>query len=133
VLNACIGLFCSTCLRLAGKALIGRGVLLAGKVVEGWFPLLTRRKTRKGEVRLRLQLTAVERLPIYCQGLGPGGCHGAVHQAYYPLRRGCRITLYQNASVTTDEEVRAPATCSADRLYAAQASRTIKLRPCHVA
>jgi len=88
------------------KALIVCGVLLAGKVVDGWFPLLTRRKTRKGEVRLRLQLTAVERLPMYCQGLGPGGCHGAVHQAYFPLRRGCRITLYQNASVTTDEEVR---------------------------
>ena len=81
------------------------GALCPGKVVEGWFPLLTRRKTRKGEVRMRLQLTPVERLPMYCQGLGPGGRYGAVLQTYFPLRRGCRVTLYQNASVATDEEV----------------------------
>ena len=101
---------CSAHQHLAGHAPTGCGVVPAGKVVEGWFPLLTRRKTHKGEVRMRLQLTTVEQLPMYCQGVGPGGCHGAVHQAYFPLRRGCRITLYQNASVTTDEEVRSPAT-----------------------
>ncbi len=69
--------------------------------------MLTRRKTRKGEVRMRFQLTSVERLPMYCQGLGTGGRFGPVSQTYFPLRRGCRITLYQNASVATDEEVRA--------------------------
>ena len=110
-----MGSRCSACWRLAGEPLIGCVVVTAGKVVEGWFPLLTRRKTRKGEVRMRLHLTAVEHLPMYCQGVGPGGCYGAVHKTYFPLRRGCRITLYQNASVTTDEEVRSLVTCGADR------------------
>ena len=54
---------------------------------------------------MRLQLTPVEQLPMYCQGLGPGGRFGAVAQTYFPLRHGCRVTLYQNASVATDEEV----------------------------
>ena len=79
---------------------------------------MTRRKTRKGRVHVRLHYIAVEREQQYCQGLGRGARFGAVPQTYFPLRTGCHVTLYQNAFVATDE-VRRVLCCNVQDAYPA--------------
>lgn len=75
-------------------------LVLSGGVVEGWYDLLT----KEGKVcyvgarlRLSVRYMPVEQNLIYTQGVGPDA-HG-VPYTYFPLRKGCKLTLYQDTHI----------------------------------
>ena len=83
-----------------GKVSISAGSVLNGGVVDGWFPLLNS-QGNPCKAGAQLQFSArympVEQNPIYTQGVGIDA-HG-VPNTYFPLRMGCRLTLYQDAHI----------------------------------
>jgi phospholipase D1/2 len=82
-----------------GEARVSARLLLNGGVVDGWFDLLGKdnKPCHKGaKLRVAVRYIPVEQSLIYSQGVG--SAHG-VANTYFPLRKGCRVTLYQDAHV----------------------------------
>uniref|UniRef100_A0A452ZQM7 phospholipase D n=1 Tax=Aegilops tauschii subsp. strangulata TaxID=200361 RepID=A0A452ZQM7_AEGTS len=76
--------------------------LLGGDKIEGAYPLLdpNGRPCAPGAVlRLSIQYTPVAHLTAYHRGVTAGPDSHGVPDAYFPLRRGMRVTLYQDAHV----------------------------------
>uniref|UniRef100_A0A7N0U1K2 Phospholipase D n=1 Tax=Kalanchoe fedtschenkoi TaxID=63787 RepID=A0A7N0U1K2_KALFE len=76
--------------------------LVSGERFEGWFPIIMQNeKSRKAApiLSLSIQYTPVERADIYSHGVGLGPEYLEVPGTYFPLRKGGRITLYQDAHV----------------------------------
>ncbi|KAL9663347.1 hypothetical protein QQ045_018732 [Rhodiola kirilowii] len=75
--------------------------IMSGERFEGWFPITSNVKSRKAApiLSLSIQYTPVERVDIYRQGVGMGPYYQGVPGTYFPLRKGGRITLYQDAHV----------------------------------
>lgn len=76
--------------------------LCSGTRVEGFFPLLsTNGKPCKGGAKLSLsiQYTPVEKVALYSHGVGAGPHYEGVPDTYFPLRKGGKVTLYQDAHV----------------------------------
>lgn len=74
--------------------------LCSGNRIEGLFPILNSsgKPCKKGSVlSLAIQYTPVEMMKIYQMGVG-NECEG-VPRTYFPLRKGGRVTLYQDAHV----------------------------------
>ena len=46
---------------------------------------------------MRVEYFPVESDPGWGNGLGTGDLMGAVPRVYFPLRHGCRLTLYNDA------------------------------------
>ncbi|XP_062200373.1 phospholipase D gamma 1-like [Phragmites australis] len=76
--------------------------LLSGDRIEGVYPVLepNGKPCAPGAVlRLSIQFIPVARLTTYHHGVVAGpDCHGVPH-TYFPLRRGMKVTLYQDAHV----------------------------------
>jgi len=82
-----------------GEARISAKLLLNGGVVDGWFDLVNKegKPSKEGaKIRLSARYIPVEQSVIYTQGVG--SAHG-VPNTYFPLRKGCRLALYQDAHV----------------------------------
>ncbi|XP_021803834.1 phospholipase D beta 1-like [Prunus avium] len=76
--------------------------LVSGMKVEGTFPILNSNgKICKpgATLTLSIQYTPIENLTFYNQGVGSDPDHQGVPGTYFPLRRGGRVTLYQDAHV----------------------------------
>ncbi|KAL0711965.1 hypothetical protein Bca4012_018943 [Brassica carinata] len=74
--------------------------LYSGNRIERFFPILNSsgKPCKKGAVlSLSIQYTPVETMKIYQMGVG-NECKG-VPGTYFPLRKGGRVTLYQDAHV----------------------------------
>lgn len=74
--------------------------VLNGGVVDGWFDLLNAQGNSchpGAKLRFTMRYSPVEQNPIYTQGVGTDS-RGVPH-TYFPSRRGCRLTLYQDAHV----------------------------------
>lgn len=74
----------------------------SGEKVEGTYPILnnSRKPCKPGAVlRLSIQYIPMSKLSIYNQGVGAGPHHVGVPGTYFPLRKGGRVTLYQDAHV----------------------------------
>lgn len=74
--------------------------VLDGGVVDGWFDLLNAQGNichPGAKLRFNMRYSPVELNPIYTQGVGTDS-RGVPH-TYFPSRRGCRLTLYQDAHV----------------------------------
>ncbi|XP_010272594.1 PREDICTED: phospholipase D beta 1-like [Nelumbo nucifera] len=74
----------------------------SGAKVEGTYPILdaSGKPCNPGAVlRVSIQYTPVEKLNIYHHGVGPGPDYVGVPGTYFPLRKGGRVTLYQDAHV----------------------------------
>ncbi|KAJ4712932.1 Phospholipase D [Melia azedarach] len=74
--------------------------LYSGEKIEGAFPIIN----SSGEpcnpgaaLSLSIQYTPVENLPHYHRGVGSGPDYTGVPGTYFPLRRGDKVTLYQDA------------------------------------
>ncbi|KAF8047708.1 hypothetical protein N665_2861s0002 [Sinapis alba] len=75
--------------------------LCSGNRIEGLFPILNSsgKPCKKGAVlSLAIQYTPVEMMKVYQMGVGNNECEG-VPGTYFPLRKGGRVTLYQDAHV----------------------------------
>nr|XP_043625785.1 phospholipase D beta 1-like [Erigeron canadensis] len=73
-----------------------------GSKLEGFFPLLnTNGKTIKHGscLGLTIQYIPVEKLSFYDNGVGAGPEYFGIPGTYFPLRKGGRVTLYQDAHV----------------------------------
>jgi len=76
--------------------------LCSGNRIEGLFPILNSsgKPCRKGAMlSLSIQYTPMERMRLYQKGVGSGVECVGVPGTYFPLRKGGRVTLYQDAHV----------------------------------
>ncbi|MED6131309.1 Phospholipase D beta 1 [Stylosanthes scabra] len=76
--------------------------LLHGTKVEGVFPILNAsgKPCKHGAVlNLSIQYTHVDKVALYGNGVGAGPNYEGVPDTYFPLRKGGRVTLYQDAHV----------------------------------
>lgn len=74
--------------------------VLNGRVVEGWYDILNKQEKicREGaRIRFCVSFTPVELNPMYTQGVGGDGL--GVPFTYFPSRKGCRLTLYQDTHI----------------------------------
>ncbi|KAG8391734.1 hypothetical protein BUALT_Bualt01G0217900 [Buddleja alternifolia] len=73
-----------------------------GGRVQGFFPILNAsgKPAKAGAVlSLSIQYYPMEQLSIYHHGIGAGPDYYGVPGTYFPLRRGGKVTLYQDAHV----------------------------------
>ncbi|CAM0870370.1 unnamed protein product [Alopecurus aequalis] len=87
---------------LIGTVAIPAERLQAGERVEGAYLVLepSGKQCAPGAVlRLSVQYVPVARLTMYHHGVTPGPDFPGVPNTYFPLRRGGRVTLYQDAHV----------------------------------
>uniref|UniRef100_A0A453J6R5 Phospholipase D n=1 Tax=Aegilops tauschii subsp. strangulata TaxID=200361 RepID=A0A453J6R5_AEGTS len=90
---------------LIGAVAIPAESLLAGDRVDGVYPVLesSGKPCRPGAtLRMSVQYVPVARLTMYSHGVTPGPDFPGVPNTYFPLRRGGRVTLYQDAHVPGD-------------------------------
>ncbi|XP_043716589.1 phospholipase D beta 1-like [Telopea speciosissima] len=76
--------------------------IYSGAKVEGSFPILNAngKPCKPGaELSLSIQYTPIDRLTMYHNGVGSGPNYPGVLGTYFPLRKGGRVTLYQDAHV----------------------------------
>lgn len=76
--------------------------LCSGNRIEGLFPILNSsgKPCKPGAVlSLSIQYTPIERMRLYQMGVGFGNECVGVPGTYFPLRKGGRVTLYQDAHV----------------------------------
>lgn len=87
---------------LIGTAKIPAESIATGKLISDWFPILNAKgQTPKEDtaIRLEMKFTSCEENPVYKCGVGGDPNHGGVRGTYFPLRKGCRLKLYQDAHV----------------------------------
>ncbi|KAK1418721.1 hypothetical protein QVD17_27867 [Tagetes erecta] len=76
--------------------------IYSGTKIEGFYPIIgTNGKPCKpgAGLGLTLQYISIEKLSLYHNGVGAGPQYIGVPGTYFPLRRGGRVTLYQDAHV----------------------------------
>ncbi|KAL7158597.1 hypothetical protein ABFS83_02G154800 [Erythranthe nasuta] len=76
--------------------------IYGGGNINGSFPILnpSGKPCKNGAVlKLSIQYYPIEQLSIYHYGIGAGPDYPGVHGTYFPLRRGGKVTLYQDAHV----------------------------------
>lgn len=76
--------------------------LCSGTKVEGTFPVLIEsgKPCKPGAVlSISILYTPMEKMPLYHQGVGSGPDYQGVPGTYFPLRKGGKVTLYQDAHV----------------------------------
>ncbi|CAL9106621.1 unnamed protein product [Musa textilis] len=92
--------------QLIGIVSIPTARIAAGKKIQDWFPIIgPRGKPPKPETALRLSIEyiPVEEKPEYQHGIAGDPEQLGVRNAYFPLRKGGSVTLYQDAHVRYDE------------------------------
>ncbi|KAM6584425.1 hypothetical protein CsatB_011427 [Cannabis sativa] len=88
--------------QLIGVVAIPVEQLYSGEKIEGAYPILNAsgKPCKPGAVLgLSIQYFPMEKLSIYHSGVGAGPDYYGVPGTYFPLRKGCRVTLYQDAHV----------------------------------
>ncbi|KAI3711347.1 hypothetical protein L2E82_41358 [Cichorium intybus] len=88
--------------QLIGAVAIAVEQIYSGSKIEGIFPLINAngRPCKNGAgLALTMQYFPVARLSLYSYGVGVGPQYVGVPGTYFPLRRGGRVTLYQDANV----------------------------------
>ncbi|KAL2348091.1 hypothetical protein Fmac_002091 [Flemingia macrophylla] len=76
--------------------------ICGGEKVEGFFPILNSsgKPCKDGSaLSLFIQYTPVQNVPLYSNGVGAGPNYEGVPSTYFPLRKGGKVTLYQDAHV----------------------------------
>ncbi|KAK9802796.1 hypothetical protein WJX73_007251 [Symbiochloris irregularis] len=96
-----------------GQARLPVAEIAPGKVFEGWLELVDDqgKTVQKGDVlrtpaktgiHVKVEYIPVEKDPDWGHGLGQGELMGSVPATYFPLRKGCRLTLYNDAHQDPD-------------------------------
>ncbi|KAJ8459367.1 hypothetical protein OPV22_032293 [Ensete ventricosum] len=92
--------------QLIGIVSIPTARIAAGKKIQDWFPIIgPKGKPPKPETALHLSIEyiPVEEKPEYQHGIAGDPEQLGVRNAYFPLRKGGSVTLYQDAHVRDDE------------------------------
>ncbi|XP_010255578.1 PREDICTED: phospholipase D beta 2-like isoform X2 [Nelumbo nucifera] len=88
--------------QLIGVVKIPVEKIFSGEKVEGTFPVLnsTGKPCKPGaSLTLSIQYTPIDKLTFYHNGVGSGPDYSGVPGTYFPLRKGGRVTFYQDAHV----------------------------------
>ncbi|KAF8043392.1 hypothetical protein BT93_A1658 [Corymbia citriodora subsp. variegata] len=85
--------------QLIGTVNISARGIKAGEVIFGSFPLRGTLAKPNSTLQLELKFTPVEGNPAYQSGIAGDPYHRGVWHTYFPLRKGCGVTLYQDAHV----------------------------------
>ncbi|XP_010933911.2 phospholipase D beta 1 isoform X1 [Elaeis guineensis] len=88
--------------QLIGTVSIPVESIYSGQRVEGIYPILgpNGKPCKPGAVlRLAIQYIPIERLSMFHNGVGAGPDYRGVPGTYFPLRKGNKVTLYQDAHV----------------------------------
>lgn len=88
--------------QLIGAVGIPAEQLVANSVIKGTFPILNAsgKPCKPGAVlSLSINYTPVEKMNMYNNGFGSDPEFKGVPETYFPLRRGGKVTLYQDAHV----------------------------------
>ncbi|KAI5655582.1 hypothetical protein M9H77_32769 [Catharanthus roseus] len=75
---------------------------ISGNKLEGTFPILngSGKQCKPGAaLTLSIQYIPMEKVPLYHGGVGSGPDYQGVPGTYFPLRKGGKVTLYQDAHV----------------------------------
>ncbi|CAN8308308.1 unnamed protein product [Cochlearia groenlandica] len=91
--------------QIMGSVGIPTEQLCSGIKIEGFFPILnsSKKPCKEGAVlSLSIQYTPVEMMSLYQMGVGSGNECVGVPGTYFPLRKGGKVTLYQDAHVDDD-------------------------------
>ncbi|KAK3126786.1 hypothetical protein QOZ80_7AG0562520 [Eleusine coracana subsp. coracana] len=104
---------------LIGVASIPVEDITPGEVVSGWFPIsgqYSNPMKPSPELHLSIQYKPIDQNPLYKDGVGADGSQGVgVPNAYFPLRKGGKVTLYQDAHVPDD--FRPPVEIDGGKIY----------------
>ncbi|XP_021855176.2 phospholipase D beta 1-like isoform X1 [Spinacia oleracea] len=74
--------------------------LLSGKKIQGTFPIMKGRGKpweTGANLSVSIQYIPVEKMNLYHSGVGNGPEFNGVPRTYFPLRKGNKVTLYQDA------------------------------------
>ncbi|KAG2696564.1 hypothetical protein I3760_07G063600 [Carya illinoinensis] len=85
---------------IIGTVKISAQKIQSGELISGWFPIIgASGKPPKLETALKLELkfTPSEKNLLYQHGIAGDPEHKGVRHTYFPLRKGCHLTLYQDA------------------------------------
>ena len=95
--------------QLIGVAAVPVAALAAGAPVAGWFPVEAgqcgagagshSQRRPAPELHLSIRYEPIDGNPLYSASAGAGHRYSGVPNAYFPLRRGGAVTLYQDAHV----------------------------------
>ncbi|KAI3985531.1 hypothetical protein MKX01_033845 [Papaver californicum] len=88
--------------QLIGTVSIPTEQLYYGAKVEGSYPILgsNGKPCKPGaQLRLSIQYIPIDRLTVFSSGVGAGPDYTGVPGTYFPLRKGGKVTLYQDAHV----------------------------------
>lgn len=88
--------------QLIGVVAISVDKLTSGNAIDGWFPIVGPHGNPLKpypELHVTIQFRPVEGNPLYKDGVGGGSSYIGVPNAYFPLRKGGSVTLYQDAHV----------------------------------
>ncbi|KAJ3692834.1 hypothetical protein LUZ60_011929 [Juncus effusus] len=91
---------------LIGTVTVPLELVLSGGEVDDWFPIVgANGKQYKSDTALHLSMKfwPVEENPAYLHGIAGDPEHKGVKDAYFPLRYGSDVTLYQDAHVKEGE------------------------------
>lgn len=88
-----------------GTAKIPAQNIATGEHITGWFPIIgPSGKPPKPDtaINIDMKFTPCEKNPLYKQSIASDPEQGGVRHAYFPLRKGSQVTLYQDAHVPDD-------------------------------
>ncbi|XP_058086956.1 phospholipase D beta 1-like [Magnolia sinica] len=88
--------------QLIGFVSIPADEIYSGEKIEGSFPILNssgKPLKKESTLKLSIQYIPTEKQDMYLHGVGSGPDYCGVPGTYFPLRRGGRVTLYQDAHV----------------------------------
>ncbi|CAI9777691.1 unnamed protein product [Fraxinus pennsylvanica] len=114
-----------------GKVKIPVERLASGEIISGWFSLTNSSENPPkpdSALLLEMKFTPCDKNQLYKHGIAGDPSHGGVRNTYFPLRKGCSVTLYQDAHISNDIKmpeiklddgcVREHAKCWEDMCYA---------------
>lgn len=85
---------------LMGAVKFPASEIVNGKLIKGWFPILgSSGKPPKPDTALHLEMkfTPFEKNVLYKHGIAGDPEHKGVRNTYFPLRKGSKVTTYQDA------------------------------------
>ncbi|KAL6893728.1 hypothetical protein ACP4OV_007826 [Aristida adscensionis] len=88
--------------QLIGVAAVPADKVASGAPIDGWFPIegqYSNPLRMKPELYFSIQYQPIEDNPLHKFGVGAGPPYPGVPNAYFPLRGGGNVTLYQDAHI----------------------------------
>ncbi|KAJ9172611.1 hypothetical protein P3X46_015828 [Hevea brasiliensis] len=73
--------------------------LVTGKLIKGWFSIIGSSAKPDSALLLEMEFTPCEKNPLYRHGIAGDPKHRGVMNTYFPLRKGSKVTMYQDAHV----------------------------------